>query len=154
MTTSAIARDQRLRNPAPRHNIPTRVRSHGRARTVRRVSYKLLSHQIEKVSPCPVLGLHDPRIRIEPEFFDKTRFHGLFRQWLLRYRDEKTLDRPAVVIDGLRRRHEQHGIAIEQRHLDEHGTSFIRAAPTYGAKDAGGLAAAQISRHPYTRFSL
>ena len=62
------------------------------------------------------------------------------------------LDRPAVVIDRLRRRHVEHGIAVEQRHLHEHRPGFFRAAPAHRAEYALGLAAAQISRHPYAGF--
>ena len=35
----------------------------------------LAPRQVEKMPPCPVLGLHDPGIRVEPDFFDKTLFH-------------------------------------------------------------------------------
>src|ERR1700722_4311601 len=104
------------------------------------------------MSPCPVLGLDDPSIRIEADFLCKTLFYRLLRHRLRRGRREKTLDRPAVVIDRLRRRHIEHGVAVEQRHLDENGAGLLRAAPAHRAEHAFGLATAQISRHPYAGF--
>ena len=104
--------------------------------------------QIEKMPPCPVLGLDDPDVRIEADFLGETLFHRLLRHRLRRRRREHALDRPAVVIDGLRRRRVQHGVAVEQRHLDEHRARLLRAAPAHGAEHAFGLAAAQIGGHP------
>ena len=75
-----------------------------------------------------------------------------FRHRLRRCRRENALDRPAVVIDRLRRRRIQHGIAVEQRHLDEDRAGLLRAAPAHRAEYPLGLAAAQISRHPYAGF--
>src|SRR5260370_10906606 len=76
----------------------------------------------------------------------------MFRHGLSRCRRENALDRPAVVIDRLRRRHVQHGIAVEQRTLDEYRASLFRAAPAHGAEYPLGLATSQVSRHPYTGF--
>ena len=108
-----------------------------------------LSRQIEKVTPGPVLGLDDPDVGIEADFLGETLFHRLLRHRLRRGWREQALDRPAVVIDGLRRGRVQHRVAVEQRHLDEHRACLLRAAPAHGAEDALGLAAAQIGRHPY-----
>src|SRR5216683_4276707 len=113
---------------------------------------KLSLRQIEKMPPCLVLGLNDPGVRVEPDFLDQTLFHGRFRHGFSRRRRKNALDRPAVVIDRLRCRHVQHGIAVEQRHLDEHRAGFFGAAPAYRAEYSLGLAAAQISRHPNAGF--
>ena len=61
---------------------------------------------------------------------------------------EQPLGRPAIVIDGLRRRCIQHGVAVEQRHLDEHRPRLLRPALAHGAEYSLGLAAAQIGGHP------
>jgi hypothetical protein len=42
----------------------------------------------------------------------------------------------------LRCRHVEHGIAIEQRDLDEHRAGLFRAAPAHGTEYPFGLAAA------------
>src|SRR3979411_1864064 len=102
--------------------------------------------------PCLVLSLDDPGVRLEPDFLDQTLFHGRFRHGLSRCRRENALDRPAVVIDRLRCRHVEHGIAIEQRNLDEYRAGLFRAAPAHGAEYPLGLAAAQVSCHPYAGF--
>ena len=62
------------------------------------------------------------------------------------------LDRPAVVIGGLRRRSIQHRVAVEQRELDEHSAGLFRAAPPHRAEHALGLAAPQIGRDPDATF--
>ncbi len=111
---------------------------------------RLSPRQIEKMPPCPVLGLNDPGIRVEPDFLGETLFHRGFRHGLFRCRREEALDRPAVVIDRLRRRDVEHGIAVEQRDLDEDRAGLFRAAPAHGAEYAFGLAAAQVSGHPDT----
>ena len=63
-------------------------------------------------------------------------------------RRKESLDRPALVIDGLRRRRVEHGIAIERGDLDEYRTRLLRAAPAHRAENSLGLAAAQIGGHP------
>ncbi len=40
------------------------------------------SRQIEKMPPRPILGLHDPDIRVESDFLLEPLFHGLFRHGL------------------------------------------------------------------------
>ncbi len=37
--------------------------------------YALSPREIQKMPPCPVLGLHDPGIRVEPDFLDEALFH-------------------------------------------------------------------------------
>ena len=146
---SAHRRRRPLCSPAPR-------RPHGSGADAALTSHERIEahalRQIEKMPPCPVLGLDDPGIRIEPDFLGETFFHRWFRHRLRRCRRENALDRPAVVIDRLRRRHVQHGVAVEQRDLDEYRAGLFRAAPAHGAEHALGLAAAQISRHPYAGF--
>ena len=61
---------------------------------------------------------------------------------------EEPFRRAALVIDGLRRGSIQHRVAVKQRHLDEHRPRLLRPALAHGAKNALGLAAAQISGHP------
>ena len=104
--------------------------------------------QIQKVPPCPVLGLDDPGVGIEAEFLGEAFFHRLLRHRLRRSGHEQPLGRAALVIDGLRRGRIQHGVAVEQRHLDEHRPRLLRPALAHGAEDALGLAAAQIGGHP------
>ena len=105
--------------------------------------------QIEKMPPCPVLGLDDPGVGIEADFLGETLFHrscsgtGCGEVGA----NTRSIGR-LVVIDGLRRRRIQHGVAVEQRDLDEHRAGLLRAAPAHRAEDALGLAAAQIGRHP------
>ena len=113
---------------------------------------KLGPRQIEKVPAGLVLDLHDPDVRVKPDLPGETFFHRLFRHRLRRCRREHPLDRPAVVIGGLRRRRVQHRVAVEQRQLDEHRPRLLRAAPAHGAEHAFGLAAAQVSRDPDAGF--
>ena len=89
--------------------------------------------QIQKMPPRPVLGLDDPGVGIEAEFLGEALLHGLLRHRLRRSRREQALGRAALVIDGLRRGRIQHGVAVEQRHLDEHRPASsaprLRTAP-------------------------
>ena len=101
------------------------------------------------MAPRPVFGFDDPGVRIEADFPGQTLFNGLLRDRLRRCRQEKSFDRPAVVIDGLRRRHVQHGFAVECRNLDEHRAGLLCATAAYRAEDACPLTAAQIGRDPY-----
>src|SRR6266699_1662968 len=102
------------------------------------------AREIEKMPPGLVLGLDDPCIGIEADFLDDALFDRLFGERLRRDRREETLDRPAVVIDRLRRRHIQHGLAVKACDLDEYGAGLFRAAPAHRAEHPRGLAAAQI----------
>src|ERR1700749_3592985 len=68
---------------------------------------------IEEMSPRPILSLDDPGIRIEKNLPGKTLLHRLLGQGLSRDRHEEALDGSAIVIDRLRRRHIQHGIAVK-----------------------------------------
>jgi hypothetical protein len=100
----------------------------------------------------PVFGFNDPGVRIEPDFLGETLFYRGFRHRLRRCGHEEALDRPTVVIDGLRRRDVEHGLSVEQRHLYKHCSSFFSATPAHGPEYAFGLAAAQVSRYPDARF--
>ena len=99
--------------------------------------------------PCPVLGLNDPDVGIEADFLGETFFDRWLGYRLQRGRSKQPLRGTALVIDGLWRGRVQHRIAIERRHLDEHRARLFRAAPAHRAEYAFGLAAAQVSRHPY-----
>ena len=44
-------------------------------RSAERSAERFSTSQIEKMPPCPVLGLDDPGIRVEPDFLDETLFH-------------------------------------------------------------------------------
>ena len=103
---------------------------------------------IQKMPPCPVLGLDNPGVGIEPQFLGEALLHGWLRHRLQRSGHEQALGRAALVIDGLRRRCIQHGVAVEQRHLDEHRPRLLRPALAHGAEYSLGLAAAQIGGHP------
>src|SRR6185295_20137851 len=102
------------------------------------------------MSTGPVFGLDTPNVGIEADFLRQPLFHRWLRHRLFRHRRENTLERPAVVVGGLRRRGVEHGVAVEQRHLDENGASLLGAAAAHGAKDTFGLAAAQIGGYPDT----
>ena len=58
-----------------------------------------IARQIEEVPSSPVFGLHDPGVRIEPDFLLQTLLHRRFRQRPFRDRHEQPLDG-----SGLRRR--------------------------------------------------
>src|SRR5690242_5389909 len=109
-----------------------------------------LLREIEEMPPGLVLGLDDPGVGIEADFLGKPLLDRWLGQRLLRDGREEPFNRPAVVIDRLRRRSIEHGAAVHGRDLDEDGTSLLGAAPAYRAEHAGGLAAAQIGRHPNT----
>jgi len=49
--------------------------AHGLARLRKLALRKLAPRQMEKMPPCPVLGLDDPDIRIEPDFLGEVLFH-------------------------------------------------------------------------------
>ncbi len=65
---------------------------------------------------------------------------------------ENALDRPVVFIDRLRSGDVEHGVAVEQCDLHEYRPGFFRTAPAHRTEHAFGLAAPQISRHPYAGF--
>src|ERR1700753_802654 len=98
--------------------------------------------------PGPVLGFDDPGIRVEAQLTGETLFDRGLGDRLRRGCNEQPLDRTALVIDRLRRRGIQHGVAVEQRDLDEHRAGLLRATLAHGTKDALGLAAAQIGGDP------
>ena len=57
--------------------IRPRIKSEGML-----LRYALSLRQIEKVPPCPVFGLDDPDIRVEPDFLRQTLFRRGFRHRL------------------------------------------------------------------------
>ena len=59
----------------PAAQQPGPAQCHARARKARGASNSG-PRQIEKMPPCPVLGLDDPGIGIEPDFLLETLFHG------------------------------------------------------------------------------
>ena len=112
----------------------------------------LSPRQIEKMPPCPILGLDDPGVRIEPDFLGQRSSTEASGTGCGDVGGKDALDRPAVVIDRLRRRHVQHGIAVEQRDLDEDGAGLFGTPPAHRTEYALGLATAQISRNPDAGF--
>src|SRR6202011_4350296 len=97
-----------LRRRTPSRASNTRREATGGAAARQRWRYPhgfagLGLRQIEKMPSGFVFGLHDPDIRVEPDFLCQTLLHGGFRHRLFRCRREEALDRAAVVIDGLRR---------------------------------------------------
>src|SRR6185437_16375449 len=118
--------------------------------TLFRIMLLLPGREIEEMPPGLVLGLDNPGIRIEADFPGQALLHRSFGLRLFRNRHEEALDRPAVVINRLRRRHVQHRIAVERGHLDEDGARLLRPAPAHRAEHALALAAAQIGRNPNT----
>ena len=69
---------RRRRKRARRRNRPARASCRARVAGFGASGHR--PRQIEKMPPCPVLGLDDPGIRVEPDFPGETLFHRGFRR--------------------------------------------------------------------------
>src|SRR5262245_9557801 len=102
--------------------------------------------------PFPVLGLDDPGVGIEADFLGEALFDRSFWPGVRRERAEEAVERPRVIIEGLRRWREQQGAAIHQRDLDEDCASLLGTSASYRAKNACPLTASQIGGDPDVGF--
>src|SRR5262249_462097 len=140
-TTSASAPAPRLAKRGPWCSREAR-RPRAPALTIRGVDQPLLQLcQIEKVPPCPVLGLDDPGVGIEADLLGEPLLHRLLRYRLFGNRREHAFGGPARVIGGLRRRRIEHGIAVEQCYFYEYRPRLLGTAPAHRTEHALALAA-------------
>src|SRR5262249_19185194 len=108
---------------------------------------------IEKMTPCAVLDLDDPRVGVEAQFpreafLDLGLRSGLFAEAAA----ERPIRRSRVLEYALRRGTEQLRGAVEPVELDENGSGLLGSTPSYCCKSSFQVAAADIGCDPDCRF--